>query len=42
MVDRATGDWLIWCEEHNQEEELARAEGGERVQRFDGGDDEDE
>lgn len=33
IIDPNTGDWLVWCADHQAQEELARREGGERVQR---------
>lgn len=32
-VNTETGDWMIWCGTHLAEEQEARANGGERLQR---------
>lgn len=31
--DMESGNWLVFCEEHAEQEEVARSEGGERVVR---------
>lgn len=31
------GTWLVWCGDHQAQEEAARSEGGPRVERAQGG-----
>jgi hypothetical protein len=42
ILNAESGDWLIWCQAHEDQENEARVEGGERVQRFESEDDESE